>query len=341
MDTIDRDVYEGVGPGGIDVRLYEDVENPTTPKLPSVTTILETRDDDKSNLYDWKERNDGEGNRAHHEHLFWYSRHIGTLGHWHALNSLKSIPWTDDEAQSAWVLGNVSTLTDIDETYEAECPRTSRTFIEGGDNHTEVLDSSSREVLYSVLRGDHNKGGGVVSTWGEFYDRYAPYKNGSYYDNALIERAQKDIEFFKDAILRLWNKLGISPLNTIAVEQFLFNEEYGYAGQVDLVYEDSNGHTVVADLKSSSGCYDKHQIQNAAYARSVEMSDSIPIDSVDRLEVHRAHPRSGHAAAHTHRDAPGKSAVHTTKYWNDGMEDLWVVFESLIGNFSEYDWEDT
>jgi len=335
MDTIDRDVYEGIGPDGIDVRLYEDTSR-QVPKLPSVTTILKTRDDDKGGLHDWQDRNDGEGNNAHHEHLFWYSRHVGTLGHWHALNELGDVPWTEDEAQSAWALGNVGTLTDADEHYEAEDPRTGRVFSERGENHVEVLDDSAREVLYSVLRGDKNKEGGIVSTWGEFYDRYAPYKNSSYYEAALVERAEKDIEFFKDGIMRLWNKLGISPLNTISVEQFLFNEEYGYAGQVDLVYEDADGYTVVADLKSSSGCYDKHQIQGAAYAKSVEVAGIV--DEVDRLEVHRAHPRTGQMAAHTHRDAPGKGPVHTTQWWNDGIEDLWGEFEALISNFDGYDW---
>jgi hypothetical protein len=315
-DYIDREVYEGVGPGDIDVRLYEDTRDSQIPKLPSVTTILETRDDDKSNLYDWQDRNDGVGNNAHHEHLFWYSRHVGTLGHWHALHELDdSLEWTEDEEQSK---------RELERMYEDE-----------------VADDSPREVLYSVLRGDRDKEGGIVSTWGEFYDRYPPYKNGDYYRNALMERAEQDIEFFKDGILRLWNKLGISPLNTISVEQFLFNEEYGYAGQVDLVYEDADGYIVVADLKSSSGCYDKHQIQGAAYAKSVELAEDIPeVEEVDRLEVHRAHPRTGQMAAHTHRDAPGKSSVHTTKYWNDGMDDLWMVFESLISNFDGYDWGD-
>ena len=234
------------------------------------------------------------------------------------------VPWSEDEAQSAWALGNVGTLEDADEQYEAEDPRTGRTFMERGRNHEEVLSDSPREVLYSILRGDRDKEGGIVSTWGEFYDRYAPYKSGAYYENALVERAEKDVEFFKDGILRLWNKLGISPLNTISVEQFLFNEEYGYAGQVDLVYEDADGYIVVADLKSSSGCYDKHQIQGAAYAKSVEVAGIV--DEVDRLEVHRAHPRTGQMAAHTHRDAPGKSSVHTTQWWNDGIEDLGVYW---------------
>jgi hypothetical protein len=312
-ETIDRDVYEGAGPDDIDVRLYEDLTRPEVAKLPSVTTILKTRDDDKSNLYDWQDRNDGEGNNAYHEHLFWYSRHVGTLGHWHALKALDpNLEWSDDEEQSRRELF--------------------------GQNEDEVFEDPAREVLYSVLRGDRDKAGGTVSSWGEFYDLHPPYLKGDYYREALVERAQADIEFFKDAQLRLWSKLGVTRESVIAVEQFLFNDDYGYAGQVDLVYEDPAGYTVVADLKSSSGCYDKHQIQGAAYAKSVETAGIV--DEVDRLEVHRAHPRTGQMAAHTHRDAPGKNTVHTTKYWNDGIETLWGDFHRLIQNFDDFDWSE-
>jgi hypothetical protein len=300
---ITRDEFEGVGPDSIDVRVYSrgDVD------LPSVTTILKTREDDKSNLYDWQDRNDGNGNAAHHEHLFWYSRHVGTLGHWHALHELDpDLEWTADEEQSKKELYRQS--------------------------EDEVDDSSPRRVLYSVLRGDKNKGGGMVASWGEFYDKYDPYKNGDYYQRELVEVAKRDIEFFKNAQLRLWSKLGVTPESTIEVEKYLFNEEYGYAGQVDLVYEDPDGFTVVADLKSSSGCYDKHQIQGSAYGKAIELSD-LPVDDVDRLEVHRAHPRTGQMAVHTHRDAPGKRPIHTTKYWNDSYDDLWERFRDLAENF--------
>lgn len=298
---ITRDEYEGVGPDGIDVRVYSrgDVD------LPSVTTVLKTRNDDKSNLYDWQDRNDGTGDVANHEHLFWYSRHIGTLGHWHALHELDpELAWTADEEQSK------------KELY--------RQFAD------EVCNDSPREVLYSVLRGDANKAGGTVSTWGEFYDKHSPYINGDYYRDELLAQAKRDIEFFVDAQLRLWSKLGVDSESVIEVEKFLFNEEHGYAGQVDLVYEDPDGYTVVADLKSSSGCYGKHQIQGSAYGKAIELEKNT---DVDRLEVHRCHPRSGEMAVHTHRDAPGKQPIHTTKYWNDGYDDLWSQFRDLAANF--------
>ena len=298
-DEITRDVYKGEGPNGIDLRLYDTGGK----KLPSVTTVLKTRDDDKSNLYAWQDRNDGEGDNAYHEHLFWYSRHIGTLGHWYALKNLDdTLDWSNDEEQSK------------NELHYQQA--------------SEVRNDSPREVLYSIVKSQHG-----VESWGEFYDRYQPYKNGKYYRDELVSQAERDIGFFVDGQSRLWSKLDIGPADTIAVEKFLFNEEFGYAGQVDLVYEDpSNGDIVVADLKSSSGCYDKHKIQGAAYGKAIELAEDVPVESVDRLEVHRAHPRSGQMAVHTSSETATHD-VHTTQYWDESFEDLWGRFEDLVTDF--------
>jgi hypothetical protein len=307
-DDISRDTYEGAGPNGIDVRVYQQ----NSRSNPSVTTVLKARNDDKSHLYDWQDRNDGVGNNADHEHLFWYSRHIGTLGHWYALKNLDpSLEWSADEEQSEREL-----------------------FRQFAD---EVSGESPREVLYSVLRGDKDKAGGTVQSWGEFYDKYPPYKNGQYYQNALVDQAERDVQFFVDAQQRLWDKLGVDREAIISVEQFLFNDEWGYGGQVDLVYEDPRGNVVVADLKSSSGCYDKHQIQGAAYAKAIELCDDVDVDEVDRLEVHRTHPRTGQMVVHTHKDAPDQQGVHSTKYWSDSYDELWSQFANLLSHFDGWD----
>lgn len=324
---ITRDVIEGVGPDGVDVRLY----SRGNIDLPSVTTILKTRDDDKSNLHDWQDRNDGEGDNAYHEYLFWYSRHLGTLGHWYALSQLDgSLDWTNDEGASLWALQHIDAINS-DRDIQARDPLTHEPMVVDGSNHTEIHDASSKDVLYSIIKSQHS-----VESWGEFYDTYPPYKNHSFYNDALLDVTEDNIEFFVDGQQRLWSKLNIDDENVVTVEQYLFNEDVGYAGQVDLVYRDDRGMVVVADLKSSSGCYDKHQIQGAAYAKAVEQASNGP-DHVDRLEVHRAHPRSGQVAAHTHRDAPGKKAVHTTKYWNDSYDSLWQDFKTLAEDFEYTD----
>lgn len=332
---IERDTYEVDHEELDEVRLYWDAET-DGPKLSSVTTILKTRNEDKGNLYDWQDRNNGEGDAAHHEHLFWYSRHIGTLGHWHALRQLdEDLDWSPDEAKSRWALANVQTIDD-DSDYTFYDERLDETVTLDGSNHEEIWDVGPREVLYSILRGDKNKGGGTVATWGEFYDKYPPYRTHEFYADALVGRAESDVTFFVDAQQRLWRKLGVDSESVIAVEKFLFIEQYGYAGQVDLVYEDGDT-VVVADLKSSSGCYDKHQIQGAAYGKAIEVTDDIEVESVDRLEVHRAHPRTGQMAVHTHKDAPNKQPVHTTKYWNESYDDLWERFHGLVEDFEYVD----
>lgn len=294
---ITRDVYEGAGPDGIDVRVYSQDNS----HLPSVTTILKSRDADTSARDDWQDRNDGDGNNAHHEHIFWYSRHVGTLGHWHSLSQVGDVPWSNDEEESKRQFFRIG--TDAAEK--------------------EVEDSTPRDVLYSITK-DH-KG---VETQGEFDDYYNRQMPDGYYTAMLCDVAIRDISFFTSAQARLRSKLGIDANDVIVAEKFLFDEEYNYAGQVDLVYDD-DGDTVVADLKSSSGCYRKHQLQSAAYASAVERADGLP-SAVDRIEVHRTHPRSGEMAVHVPDESSG---VFTDKYWEDSYEDLWAEFRDLAEAF--------
>jgi hypothetical protein len=306
---VERGTEDGVGPNGIDVRIYKDGER----DYPSVTSILKTRDSDDDGLHSWQDENDGVGDNADHSHLFWYSRQIGTLSHWHALSYLDpQLTWTNDEATSLYKLNNVDELNDPDE-------------------HEDVYDATPKEVLYSVL-----KNYGSVSSWGDFYDVHDPYETHDYYSEHLVKRATKDVQYFTSTQKQLWAGVGLTPMDVIAVEQYLMCDEYEYAGQVDLVYEDQYGNNVVADLKSSSGCYPKHQLQGAAYGRAIELSEHVPVDTVDRLEVHRTNPRRGEAAIHTHDDAPDQLPIHTTKYWEDSFDNLFTQFADLTADF-EYD----
>lgn len=336
---ISRDTYPNpFDDKGDDIRVYSKEVDGETVHMPSVTTVLDTRNDDKSNLYAWQNSNDGKGDNAFHEYLFWYSRHVGTLGHWHALKTLdEEVPnttfldWSEDEAESAFVLNNVDLITD-DSNYIAYSERLGREFLVDGSDHPEIHDATPRDVLYSIMKNQHG-----VESWGEFYDRHGAYGSHDHYSSELLAQAHDDISFFVDGQERLWSKLGVNN-NWITIEEFLFNETEKYAGQVDLVYEDPNGYTVVADLKSSSGCYDKHQIQGAAYGKAIE--DANIVSEVDRLEVHRVHPRSGQMAVHTYSDSVGTQQIHTTEYWDEGMDELWSTFSSLTDNFDDVNFEE-
>jgi len=308
MDAPTRDTFDAIGPDGQDVRLYEHGDV----RLPSVTSILKTRDEDLSGLYAWQDENDGEGDAAHHEHLFWYKRHRGTLCHWYALKTLDpSLEWSADEAESMYRICNVRNLN------EAE-------------RHPEVHDARPRDVLYSVLK-DRD----AVGTWGDFYTRYDPDMSPNAFDAELKAVYEADRDFFVDAFERLADKHGIDEI--VAVERFLLDDEFGYAGQADLVYRNGDGEAVMADLKTSSSCRTKHKLQTAAYASAIERDDDIPVDEVDRLEVIRIHPDSGAYAVHTDDDQGG---AHSSRYWRRSYDDLWREFRDLAESF-EYDDPDT
>ncbi|WP_226041156.1 hypothetical protein [Natrinema sp. DC36] len=318
--SVSRKVLDGVGPDGIDVRQYTDPDNGV--KLPSVTTVLKTRDDDKSNLYAWQDRNDGEGDNAHHEHLFWYKRNRGTLCHWYALKKLDvNLEWSEDEADSFWVLNNIDKINDDSDIFVEDSQLGE--FVIDGSDHEEIHDSSPRDVLYSVLKSQH-----AVETWGEFYDEYGAYGTHDHYSDALTAQCKRDREHFEDVFDEIVTKLGIEDEHVLAVEEFLFNIEDGYAGQVDLVYEcPETGDVVVADLKTSSGCYAKHKIQGSAYGNSVEKLLGL---DVDRLEVWRIHPDSGQWAVHCH-DEP--TEIHTSNWWRKSFDDLLSDFMDLADDF--------
>jgi predicted heme/steroid binding protein len=73
----------------------------------------------------------------------------------------------------------------------------------------------------------------------------------------------------------------------VDVERFLIDEERGYAGQVDLVYETDlpNCSLAVGDLKTSKRVYHKHRLQAEAYAAALD--GSADVLKVARLDPYR------------------------------------------------------
>jgi hypothetical protein len=277
-----------------DNRYYKDEQ-----KEPSVTTILNIRDTDETGLNNWKADNDGNGLNPDWSHLFWYKMHRGTLCHWHALSTLdESLTYSDDERGSRH------------ELYF--------------QNEDEVADSSPREVLYSVL-----KDRGTVEDYGDFYTQYPPYKNSEYYRKALWTVVDNDIAFFVDSFDEIVRTTGGEER---VVERYLLDHEYGFGGQVDLVYTYPDGTTAVCDLKTSSSNRDKNKLQSAAYANAVENDDSIPIDTIDRTEVWRIHPDSGTYTIHSHEKA---TPLHSTNYWYESMDESWKEFHGLCEQFHD------
>jgi len=287
-------------------RVYYDVSGTYGPKRPSVTNLLNQLDEDTTGLEIWQSRNDGHGDNAFHEHLFWYKQHRGTLAHSAALSTVTSKPlWGEDEASSL-----------------------------------EAIESQKYDVntLYSVVK-DHENGSLCndmscdgecdicVNTEAEL-PQFRRQFTGDGLAN-LMDVHWHDIQYVRETFSDIADALGITQASTIAAEQMFVNHEIGYGGQVDLAYEDKNGDVVVSDLKTSSGCRHKHRVQAVAYKNALE--NELDID-VDRIEVIRIHPESRTWKVHT---PTPKYDVHTDDigwdgHWGeaDATTD-WVQFKQL------------
>lgn len=126
---------------------------------------------------------------------------------------------------------------------------------------------------------------------------------------------QDDLEWAKEAWEYVCMKNSLGPDNTRDVELFVTNEQVGYAGQFDLLYNDGPD-IVLADIKTGKFVYDKNLLQSVAYSHAVDVT-------VDRLEILRMNP-------------DGKTwEVSSSDNWKESREDLWDEFVDLRERFDE------
>ncbi len=101
------------------------------------------------------------------------------------------------------------------------------------------------------------------------------------------EWARKRFEFVQRKVYQVLIQDEITDI--LGVEQYVIDENIGYAGQYDLVYTrqvSTGDETVICDLKTGKNVYPDHELQIAAYANAVNID-------VDRLKIIRAHPTDG------------------------------------------------
>jgi hypothetical protein len=258
-------------------------------KYPPVSTILNELETDTTGLEIWRGRNDGDGDNPYWQHLFWYARHRGTIGHFECLDPLAERDLvSSDEAGS---MKQILVGPDENEFDDDDVPL--------------CMD----EIVYSVMVNHH-------------YD-YASMKSQFDGNTRLIDVLDDDVEYITDEFGELQDKLGIDQ---IAVEAYLVHPEHEYGGQCDLLYEDASGDTVIADLKTSSSLRHKHRLQSIAYKRAVEDADIIDIDSIDRIEIIRLNPDKHHVVVHG-SELPDHVDAEAEWYDTDEFyEDAWGNF---------------
>lgn len=281
----------------------------------SVTTVLKFLDEDTSGLDYWRDENDGSGDAPYWQHLFWYSAPRGTLCHYQALKKFEDNfdggeeLWGEEEAESMQQIVEGPSEDAFDRMESGDAP----------------LDKN--EVTYSVLKDE-----GIVESR-EQYEHL--FEDSTNLDDVLWD----DVDFFVDKFEHICDELGVDNDSVIRVEKFLVNGDEGYGGQCDLVYEDPNGETVVADLKTSSGLRQKHRLQSVAYMKAVEQADWGP-DEVDRVEVWRIAPSKREYEVHANYEPDHAEDLdfYTDDNWftdpwgefdYDSIEDMWETFKDL------------
>lgn len=301
------------------LRWYTAVVDGQKVRALSVTTVLSVAlEEDMSALESWKDDHDGSGDSYHHEHVYWFSGPRGTLCHYQALSKFEH---AFDESDDMWGEEEAESMAKL---------------LHGPKQGT--FDDASHDpddIVYSILKRQ-----GVVESREQYQ---ALFKDNT----RLVDIAHENTEWFKEKFDTICDHLGVDDDSIIRVEKFLVNEDTGYGGQTDMVYEDPNGDTVVVDLKTSSSFRHKHRLQSVAYMKAVEQADWGP-DEVDRIEVWRIHPDAEEWQVHSHEipshaehlydeENPDRAkytdAHFYTDKWGDfsydSIDDMWEKFQGL------------
>lgn len=295
----------------------------------SVTTVLNELEEDTTGLDIWKERNDGRGDNAHHEHLYWYSGPRGTLCHYQALVKFEDAHdaaelWGKEESESMKKMVNGPRPPEPCADHSSVQDDCADCF--GGAFNDASHDNG--DVVYSILN-DHD----VVQSRDEFEHLFAD-------TTRIMDVLRQDVDYFVETFEKVCDVLGITEESVITVEKFMLNDLHGYGGQTDLVYEDPEGNVVVSDLKTSSSLREKHRLQAVAYAKAIEYADDVDVDDVDRVEVIRIHPTSQTWTVHSHEVPEHVSGEpnYTDEYWfkdkwgdfeYDSLSEMWETFKNL------------
>lgn len=257
-----------------EIRVYFDPDN-DLPPMPSVSVVkaLRTDPEKKEMLDGWRSRYDGKSqwSRPWHEDQKVFKGYRGTLIHYAILSALDDDPmgetyfhqvgdtdWGYEEYYAKYALKKWSKHAPSANTDEV--PYTPRNNEYDGehawDRCVRDMKWATRSFKRTIIDGDTSSTDDVAT-------------------KELIDNSAGD------GIL--------SQSDVIDVETYVYDEEYGYGGQFDLLYEDADGNTVLADVKTSSGVRFDHKLQSAAYKHALESQGE---HTVDRCEILRLHPDS-------------------------------------------------
>lgn len=157
------------------------------------------------------------------------------------------------------------------------------------------------------------------------------------FKQAVVDGEQPDGVTIPDDSALLDGRFDVT--NVIGVEEFVYDEDYGYAGQYDLLYTyvDGNGNerNVLADLKCSSAVRFDHKLQNSAYKRAIESSEWGP-DTIHEHDDSNSESSTGESQFEIHeceiiRLYPDKEEVELSRspQWDRTLDGLAHQFLGL------------
>jgi len=253
------------------IRVYFSPDDDNLP-MPSVTTIKDLRVDPEKDaaIGGWKNHFDGKSAYARpwHEDQKEYKGHRGTLVHFTILSALETSStsasgdtyfhrvgdddWGREEYESEYALKKWSTKAPSANTDEIGfTPRDNKYDGEHAwDRAVREMKWSARAFKARMIDGIHDS---------NIYERHT--------DDSELEGRIADAEI-------------------IGLEEFVYNTQYGYGGQYDLLYKTADGRVVLSDLKTSSGVRFDHKLQSAAYKLAVESATDLTIDETEIVRIY-------------------------------------------------------
>jgi hypothetical protein len=274
---------------GETLRLYY-VEGSGCPPMPSVTTVKELRvDPEKEDALDgWRQRYDGQSQwaRPWYKDQKAYKAHRGTLIHFAILDALGDA---------------------VGETYHHQV----------GDTGWGLEEYYSEYCLKKWSRNAPSANTDEVP--------YTPRKN-RYDGEHAWDRAVREMKWAANAFNERFIQSGHIDTDSVRqVESFLYDTEFGYGGQFDLLYED-DGDTVLADLKTSSAVRFDHKLQAGAYKHAIESTSDV---TVDRCEILRVYPDDEEVSISASHDIDHPDATRDTP-WDRSLRGLEYQFLGLV-----------